>query len=166
MTKKMRYDTIRYILFTYADHASKMWKIQEAINTMMTANRVRVVSLLFCTTVWLLCTSACDSRESVKPIELPSTTALVLQTNWAVITSSHLRLREGPGTTAPVLATLWKGSVLEIVSKTSTKEVVEDEEDFWYQISYDGLAGWVFGTYIELFDSKNSAEDSSRELRR
>ncbi len=31
MTKKVRYATIRYILFTYADHASQMWKIQEVI---------------------------------------------------------------------------------------------------------------------------------------
>ena len=133
---------------------------------MRTANRRRGTSLLFCATVWLLAIVACDSRRTVDPIELPATTALVLQTNWALITSSHLRLRDGPGTGATVLATLWKGSVLEIVSKTSTKEVVESEEDFWYQISYDGLAGWVFGTYLELFDSKSSAEEFSRELRR
>ena len=133
---------------------------------MRTANRVREIFIFFCVAVWLFATVACDPRETVEPIELPATTALVLQTNWALITSSHLRLREGPGTGASVLATLWKGSVLEIVSKTSTKEVVEDEEGFWYQISYDGLAGWVFGTYLELFDSKSAAEESSRELRR
>jgi hypothetical protein len=75
-------------------------------------------------------------------------------------------LREGPSTGARVLATLWQGSVLEIVSKTSTKETVEGEEDFWFQISYDGLAGWVFGTYLELHDSKIRAEESSRELQR
>ena len=100
------------------------------------------------------------------PIELPATSALVLQTNWAVITSSHLRLRGSPSTGAPVMATLWKGSVLEIVSKTSTKETVEDAEDFWYQISYDGLAGWVFGAYLDLHESKNRAEEFSRELQR
>lgn len=133
---------------------------------MRTVNGIRAISLIICAAIWLPLATACSPQETADPIELPATTALVLQTNWAVITSSHLRLREGPGVGAPVLATLWKGSVLEIVSKTSTKEVVEDEEDFWYQISYDGLAGWVFGTYLELFDSKNSAEESSRELRR
>ena len=100
------------------------------------------------------------------PIELPATSALVLQTNWAVIKSSHLRLRGSPSTSAPVLATLWKGSVLEIVSKTSTKETVEDADDFWYQISYDGLAGWVFGAYLDLHESKNRAQEFSRELQR
>ncbi len=109
---------------------------------------------------------ACDTKEKVAPIELPATTALVIQTNWAVVASSHLRLREGPAATSPVLATLWKGSVLEIVSKTSTKDSVDDEENFWYQISYDGLAGWVFGAYLDLYDSRNRAEESSRELQR
>ena len=122
--------------------------------------------VLLCITGALVALAACDAKERMGPIELPATTALVLQTSWAVITSSHLRLRESPSISAPVLATLWKGSVLEIVSKTSTKETVEDEEDFWYQISYDGLGGWVFGTYLKLFDSEARAVASSRELQR
>ncbi len=122
--------------------------------------------LLCCVVCGLLALGGCNGREQVVQIELPSTRALGLQTNWAVITSSHLRLRDSPSVGAPVLATLWKGSVLEIVSKTSTKETVEDEEDFWYQISYDGLAGWVFGAYLDLHDSKSRAEAFSRELQR
>ena len=133
---------------------------------MRAAIKVRATLILSCAAVWVVISAACDSRNTVEPIELPATTALVLRSNWAVITSSHLRLREEPGIGAGVLATLWQGSVIEIVSKTSTKEVVEGEEDFWYQISFDGLAGWVFGTYLELFDTKNDAEGSSRELRR
>lgn len=89
-----------------------------------------------------------------------------MQSTWAIITSSHLRLRQGPGTTYNAEATLWRGSVLEIVSKTSLKEVVEEEEDFWYQINYDGLAGWVFGAYLKTYDSKAKAEASARELQR
>ncbi len=133
---------------------------------MRTAKKTRLPGFLFCATVCLFISAACDNRDTVAPIDLPATTALVLESNWAVITSSYLRLREGPGTSSAVVATLWKGSVLEIVSKTSTKEVVEDEEGFWYQISFDGLAGWVFGTYLEFFDSKHGAEESARELRR
>jgi len=123
-------------------------------------------TIFFLAGIAVLAMSGCNSGEKVAPIDLPATTALVLQTNWAVITSSHLRLREGPGVNSPVVATLWKGSVLEIVSKTSTKDTVEEGEDFWYQISYDGLAGWVFGSYLELYDSKSRAETSSRELQR
>ena len=133
---------------------------------MRATKKVPRTLLLFFAALWLVISPACNQRDTVEPIELPATTALVLQSNWAVITSSYLRLREGPGISAPVSATLWKGSVLEIVSKTSMKEVVDDEEGFWYQISYDGLAGWVFGSYLELFDSKHSAEESARELRR
>ena len=110
--------------------------------------------------------AACDTAEEAQPIELPATPALVMQTTWAVVHSSHLRLREAPNTDSQPVATLWQGSVLEIVSKTSSQEIVEDEQDYWYQINFDGLAGWVFGAYIETYDSKVRAEDSARDLRR
>jgi hypothetical protein len=109
---------------------------------------------------------ACDTPEEIVSIELPITPALVMQTSWAVITSSHLRLRDGPSIDSTAVATLWRGSVLEIVSKTGSKEIVEDEEDLWYQINYDGLAGWVFGAYLSTFESKAQADESARELRR
>ena len=109
---------------------------------------------------------SCDAPEEIVSIELPTTPALVMQTSWAVITSSHLRLRDRPSTDSTAVATLWRGSVLEIVSKTGSKEIVEDEEDLWYQINYDGLAGWVFGAYLSTFESKAQADESARELRR
>jgi len=152
MTKKKRYGTIRYIFFTGMSMHRSGKKYKAFLTYLAAAASAILVS--------------CDTGEKVGPIDLPATTALVLQTNWAVVASSHLRLREGPAISSPVLATLWKGSVLEIVSKTSTKELVEEEEDFWYQIICDGLAGWVFGSNIELYDSKNRAEESSRELQR
>jgi len=118
----------------------------------------------------LVCASfalaACEDDKEMAPIELPATPALVMQTTWAVVTSSHLRLRESPSTDSTAVATLWQGSVLEIISKTSSKEIVEDQEDFWYQIDYDGLGGWVFGSYLQTYDSKEHAEESARELRR
>lgn len=78
-----------------------------------------------------------------------------------------LRLREKPLVDAKAVTTLWRGSVLEIVSLWSeTKYLVDGELDFWYQINYDGRYGWVFGAYLDLFDSRKKAENASRALKK
>lgn len=109
---------------------------------------------------------SCARIEEIGEIELPVTPVLTVENNWAVIVSSHLRLRDAPSTDSAAIATLWKGSVLEILSKTNLLEMVDDLAGFWYRISYDGLNGWVFGPYLLLYDSQAMAERSASELKR
>lgn len=116
--------------------------------------------------VFLIALTGCREKEPILSIDLPPTEILSATTNWAVINSSHLRLREKPLVDAKAVTTLWRGSVLEIVSRSETKFLVDGELDFWYQINYDGLHGWVFGAYLDLFDSKEKAENASRELKK
>ena len=118
--------------------------------------------------IWVFCLGfsmiGCRPDDENASIDLPSTPVLSVQSSWAVITSSHLRLRELPSLSARPLTTLWRGNVLEVVSKQNRKESVDGLSDFWYQISYDGLGGWVFGGYLELFDSAERARDAARAL--
>jgi hypothetical protein len=108
--------------------------------------------------------SSCEKQEEVRPIQLPATSVLRVQTTWAVINAPHLRLREFPTNSSRVIRYLKGGFVLEIISKTGTLETLEGEENYWYQITFDGLNGWVFGAYLDLFDSKEQAEAASREM--
>jgi len=126
-----------------------------------------VMKMLLCSlSCLILVLSGCRKSEETFTIELPPTEILSAKTNWAVISSSHLRLREKPLVDATAVTTLWRGSVLEVLSRSESKLVVEGQIDFWYQINYDGLQGWVFGAYLELFDTKDKAEKASRELKK
>ena len=107
--------------------------------------------------------SSCEKQEQIRPIQLPPTSVLKVQTTWAVINAPHLRLRELPTDSSRVVRYLKAGFVLEIISKTGTLETLEGEENYWYQITFDGLNGWVFGAYLDLFDSKEQADAASRE---
>ena len=112
---------------------------------------------------------AADCRKeavvSYPDIKLPPTPAISLETNWGLITSSHLRLRERPETDAKAISTLWRGYILEILSQTPTMETVEGMSDYWYRISFDGLQGWVFGGYLDIFNSRDDAERAAMEIR-
>lgn len=107
---------------------------------------------------------SCRKEQPVQRIELPPTPVLTLSTNWGVIRSPFLRLREEPLQKAQITAHLRRGSLLEIVSKTEAKETIDDISSYWYQVNYGGLRGWVFGAFLEVLDSRSEAERFALEL--
>lgn len=108
---------------------------------------------------------SCKDENTIADIELTATKVLSIQSRWGVINSTHLRLREQPNLNSKAITTLWKGYVLEVVSQNTVSEVLENEDGYWYQVKYGGLQGWVFGAYLQFFDSKENAERSSREIK-
>lgn len=106
-----------------------------------------------------------DKSEESGELALPETAVLDVESSWAVITSSHLRLREQPDVEARIVTTLWRGYVLEVLAKQNESAVLEGETDFWYHVRYDGLQGWVFGAYLSLHTSRNAALAAGENLR-
>ena len=98
-------------------------------------------------------------------IELPPAPLVSESESWAVIEAAYLRLRERPESNAKLVTTLWKGYVLEVKSRSPGKSIVDDAEDYWYQVNYDGLKGWVFGSYLVICDSHEAAEIEARAIR-
>jgi hypothetical protein len=123
-------------------------------------------SLLFLGCLLLLLTplGSCARRQAPERIELPPTPVLSVRSTWAVVTSPFLRVRDEPLAKAAVLAHIRRGAVLEVLSRTDRKEELEQASSYWYQVSYEGLRGWVFGAFLEIADSKARAESLAAEL--
>ena len=114
----------------------------------------------------LLCAvSACRKEAPVERVDLPATPVLTLRSNWAVVRSPFLRIRQEPLPRSEILAHLRRGTIMEVISKTETPETIDEATDYWYQVNYEGLRGWVFGSFIEVTDSRSRAENYARELR-
>ncbi len=111
-----------------------------------------------------LALSGCGPRQVTEKIDLPPTPVLSIRSNWAVVNAAFLRLRQEPLSGSKVLAHIRRGSVLEVLSRTEQKEVLEDASSYWYQVSYAGLRGWVFGALLEIVDSKAKAEALAAQL--
>ena len=127
----------------------------------------RAILILHTAAVFLvLFPSGCRKETSNVEINLPPTPAFTNRQKWGIITAPHLRLRDEPRMDAELVTTFWNPSrvVLEILAQTSTKENIDDLEGYWYQITYDGLIGWVFGGYIEIVGSKEEALKRIRQL--
>jgi hypothetical protein len=64
------------------------------------------------------------------------------------VTGNYVNFRSGPSTNYKVIATLKKGTKVDIVGKTSG----------WYKISYGGSTGYMSSTYVAV-DDGTAAED-------
>ncbi|WP_319562384.1 SH3 domain-containing protein [Marispirochaeta sp.] len=122
---------------------------------------------LFAVFSLILIFTGCAKEEKLTSIDLPPTSLLSMREKWGVIASSHLRMRNSPDSQSEVVTTFWnrRGVVLEVLSQSPDKVFIEGYEDYWYQVSYDGLIGWVFGAYVELYGSREQALRAARETR-
>ena len=98
------------------------------------------------------------ARGRPEKLNLPPTPILTIRATWAVVKSPLLRVRAEPTSRAEVLSHIRTGVVVEVIGKSDTEDTVESDVAYWYRINYDGLKGWVFGSYLEIFDSRTKAE--------
>ena len=108
---------------------------------------------------------SCGRSGATERVSLPPTPVLSIRSTWAVVKSPLLRVREEPTNQSVVLSHIRLGAVIEVLTKSDKEETVENEPAFWYRIDYQGLKGWVFGTYIEIFDSRSKADQYAARLR-
>jgi hypothetical protein len=112
-----------------------------------------------------LVAGSCTKKKIPDRIVLPQTSFLTEQKSWGVVTSNYLRLRQKPSQNADTLSGLTKGSVVELVASTDRKETIDGNSSFWYRVNMDGLQGWVFGAYLDIFPNEADARSSARELK-
>jgi uncharacterized protein YgiM (DUF1202 family) len=126
------------------------------------AGRILLLSLVFAGCLFL--PTACSSKAGQERIVFPATPVLTIRSTWAVVRSPLLRVRVEPTNKSPVLSHVRMGVVVEVIAKGDKEETVEGETAFWYRVNYEGLKGWVFGSYLEVFDSRAKAEAFAQKL--
>ena len=123
------------------------------------------VFALFSLSLLALPILSCGRGGSFERVNLPPTPVLSIRSTWAVVTSPLLRIREEPSNKSSVLSHIRMGAVIEVIAKSDREDTLENEVSFWYRVNYEGLKGWVFGSYIEIFDSRTKAEKYAQKLR-
>ena len=107
---------------------------------------------------------SCGRSGGTERVILPPTPVLSIRSTWAVVKSPLLRVRQDPSNQATVLSHIRLGAIVEVLTKSDKEDSLENESAFWYRIDYQGLKGWVFGSYIEIFDSRTKAENFAAKL--
>ena len=126
--------------------------------------RRKSISLCLVAALAAIVLDACGRSGSSERVTLPPTPVLSIRSTWAVVKSPLLRVREEPTNQGTVLSHIRMGAVMEVLTRSDKEDTVENETAYWYRIDYQGLKGWVFGSYIELFDSRAKADKFSSTL--
>lgn len=83
---------------------------------------------------------------------------------WGVTKYSDLRLREVLSDDSPTLRFMTRGTLLEIVRRSDSVVNFDGKRDYWYLVKADGLTGWIFGSYIYIFNNMEDAERRCEEI--
>lgn len=68
----------------------------------------------------------------------------------ATITGDGVRMRGETSTNSEVIATLNKGTRVEVISRTSVFDTIGGDSAFWYYVGYGADTGFVFGRFIAI----------------
>ena len=109
-----------------------------------------------------LVAASCSGNLPYAGLKLPPTPVLTIQTFYGVVDFAYVRVRSDPLPDAPLVTMLRSGSIVEIVTSSSNEETIEGKSDRWYQILYQGRRGWLFGSYLKIFDSLDKARNAAK----
>ncbi len=136
------------------------------IKTRRTEKRRRFSAIMAFTAFFLLSAPiSCRREGGQERVSFPPTPVLTIRSTWAVVKSELLRMREEPSNKSKVMSHIRMGVVVEVIAKSDNEETVENESAPWYRINYGGMKGWVFGSYLQVFDSRAKAESFAEKLK-
>jgi len=106
--------------------------------------------------------TACSGSNPYAGLKLPATPVLTIQTFYGVVDFAYIRVRNEPLPDSALVTMLRSGSIVEIVTSSSNEDTIEGKTDRWYQIQFQGRRGWVFGSYLKIFDSLDKARNAAK----
>lgn len=114
----------------------------------------RIVMLLL--TLFLL---SCSEEPLKENIDMPSTPLLTASSRWGVVNSSYVRVTDKKDRYNKIIAALRKGDIVEVLSRESDRN--SQNLSYWLEVRYKDIHGVVPENYIDLYDSKEKAENAS-----
>lgn len=112
--------------------------------------------------VVVLIVAGCSGPRQYTGLKLPPTPVLTIETSYGVVDYPLLRVRTEPVPDAALVTMLRSGSIVEIVTSSSNEETIEGKTNRWYQVQFQGRRGWVFGSYLKIFDSLEKARNAAK----
>lgn len=105
---------------------------------------------------------SCAEETFNEEIAMPSTPVLTASSRWGVVSSSYVRITSKDDRHNMIIATLRKGDIVEVLSRETEKD--SGSSSYWYEVRSGEIHGVVPEEMIDLYDSKEKAENASEQM--
>lgn len=95
-----------------------------------------------------------DGQEGYVKADYLSVDDIPLVDPQGVITGDCVNLRSAPGTDSSVLAKVYAGSLVDIITL----------EDGWYAVSYNGTNGYIRADYLRIYDGSGTGSAAGADI--
>ena len=82
-----------------------------------------------------------------------------------IVNADRLRMRAYNDLHSKTLRYLDKGDMVRILKKDTERVRINEMEDYWYEIEFNGITGWIFGYFIDLYTDYDSAVSASARFK-
>ena len=121
--------------------------------------KILLILLIFIISV--SCGNNKKKKNNDVEIELPDTKNPVELNQWAFVKYKYTKLRQDPIAESKIIYYMEsdrnRGTIAKIIRKENELRKFDNKFNYWYYIDYDGIKGWVFGSFIESFNTYEEA---------
>jgi len=135
------------------------------LNTAYLRTKMRIFFISLA--IFLFTFTSCKKNESYKTeVFLNNSSKLKVEEikknfGVGVVNSDRLRLRSLNDLHSKTLRYLDKGAIVTILAKDNNRVRIDEIEDYWYNVEYEGIKGWIFGYYADIYSSLEDAKYGS-----
>lgn len=115
--------------------------------------------LIFISFLFLL---SCEKEEDIFNIELPPTSVISSNSRWGVVKFPYIKVRKNPEDKDLISSAFRQGDIVKILKSTEFKDSTEAGDIYWYYTVLDDVEGWIVGSDLSIYDSKEQAESASK----
>ena len=106
-----------------------------------------------------------NNISTTEEIILPPTLIPTELNQWGVIKYDYTRLREDPNDSNDIKYDVLRiSSVVEIIIKGQEIKTLNNISDYWYYVDYEKKRGWVFGQFLEIYNTYEESAKRSDEI--
>ena len=115
--------------------------------------------------VLLLLLVSCKKEAITIDIDLPETSVISSNSRWGVVKYPYIRVRKSPDEDDVISSAFRQGDIVKIL-KSSEFTILEQGEDIlWFYTILDDVEGWVNGSNLSIFESREQAVTASKMLK-
>lgn len=104
----------------------------------------------------------CSKEDVSYDIDLPATSVITSNSQWGVVKFPYVKVRKTPEDEDLISSAFRQGDIVKIMKSTEFKDSTEAGDIYWYYTVLNDIQGWIKGSDLSIYDSKEQAESASK----